>query len=97
MVVEFCTESLEFLKKICRCTDFLLLSLTVLWLTFLPEAIQQFTELLWSDPFDFQKFEIQLREQQQTVTLQQSFASERAAYDSRLQMSLFKQRGEQHW
>lgn len=97
LVIEFCTESLQFLKKNCRCTDFLLLSLAVLRLTFLPEAIQQFTGLLCSDPFDFQKFETQLREQQQTITLQQSLASERAAHNSRLQISLFKQRGEQHW
>lgn len=96
VVVEFCTESFQFLKKNCKCPNFLLLSLSLLKLTSLPEATQQFTGLLGREPFDFQKFEPQLREQQHTIILQQALASEKATYNSRLQMSLFQTTGEQH-
>lgn len=58
--------------------------------------MRQFVELLWVNPFDFQGFEVQLREQQQMILLQQSLASERAAYNSRVQISLYQQRGEEH-
>ncbi|KAL0630785.1 hypothetical protein Q9L58_010363, partial [Maublancomyces gigas] len=75
VVVEFCTESLQFLKK---------------------ASMRQFIELLWTSPFDFHGFEVQLRDQQQIILLQQTLASEKAAHQTRLQISVYQQRGEQH-
>lgn len=60
------------------------------------EAIRQFAGLLWTDPFDFQAFETQFREQQRIINLQQTLASERAAQKSRLEVSLYQQRGEEY-
>lgn len=68
----------------------------VLGVDFFLEAIQQFTGLLWSNPFDFEKFEKQLGEQQQAIILRQSLGNAEAAHNSRLQMSVFHQRVEQH-
>lgn len=95
LVIELCTESIRFLKKNCTCIDSLVIGYCLLRLTVFPQAIHQFTGLL--GPFGFQKFEKQLGEQQQTIILQQSLAAENAAHNSRLQMSLFQQRGERHW
>lgn len=99
VVVEFCTEALQFLKKECMSafpdvTPALIFFL--MRLTYFPEAIRQFAELLWRTPFDFPKFEIQLREQQQTVVLQQSLAAEKAAHISRQEISLYQRRADQH-
>lgn len=93
IVVEFCTEALRFLKKRCR---YPFAVLTFPAINFFSKAIQQFSELLWRNPFDFQQFETQLLEQKQTIILRQTLASEKAAYKARLQISLYQQRGEQH-
>lgn len=51
---------------------------------------------MWRNPFDFQGYETQLLEQQKTIILHQSLASEKAAHQARVQMSLYQRSGEQH-
>lgn len=60
------------------------------------QAIQQSTGML-GNAVDFDKFEKRLGEQQQIIILQQNYAAEVAAHNSRLQLSVFQQRGEMHW
>lgn len=98
VVVEFCAESLQFLKKECMFPFLCRLPLLYAFLlnNTYHEAMRQFVELLWTNPFDFQDFEAQLREQQQIILLQQTLASEKAAHRARLQISVYQQRGEQH-
>lgn len=52
--------------------------------------------LLWGDPFDFLGYEAQLLEQQKTIILHQSLASEKAADQARVQVRSYQQSGEQH-